>query len=286
MDQSHIGYTSWADPPTNNMNAIRLTEIDAAAGAKLGVAVQGSVQAWPGPATQARLPMFDGLNQQRQYIDVFNRGRDGFEFSATLSAPWIVLSTSRGRIDKDMRLWVTVDWARAPRGAASGEVRIAGAGNEVVIRVDTMNPEQVTRASLMGFAEGQGIVAIEPEHFTRKTDSGARKWIRVEGYGRTLSGMRAEGPVDSIAAVPRQDSPSLEYQMYLFTPGRLTTSLVLSAHVELRCRAWACALPFPSMTKHHRSWISSQRITAHRTAIGIGKNPSATTRERSRPRIR
>jgi len=121
-----------------------------------------------------------------------------------------------------------VDWARAPRGAASGEVRIAGAGNEVVIRVDTMNPEQVTRASLMGFAEGQGIVAIEPEHFTRKTDSGARKWIRVEGYGRTLSGMRAEGPVDSIAAVPRQDSPSLEYQMYLFTPGRLTTSLVLS----------------------------------------------------------
>ena len=30
MDQSHIGYTSWRDPPENNMNAIRLTQIEPA----------------------------------------------------------------------------------------------------------------------------------------------------------------------------------------------------------------------------------------------------------------
>src|SRR5678816_2319730 len=27
MDQSHIGYTSWQDPPANTMNAIRLTTV-------------------------------------------------------------------------------------------------------------------------------------------------------------------------------------------------------------------------------------------------------------------
>jgi hypothetical protein len=94
--------------------------------------------------------------------------------------------------------------------------------------LDVVNPEQVTRASLQGFAEGQGIVSIEPEHFTKKTDSGIRRWIRVEDYGRTLSGMRAEAPVDAVAATPGKDSPTLDYRMYLHTAGRVTTNLVLS----------------------------------------------------------
>ena len=228
MDQSHIGYTSWADPPANNMNAIRLTQIEVPAEAKLGVAVQGSALAWPGAEAQAKLPKFDSLNQQRQYIDVFNRGRAAFDFSATPGAPWIVINESRGRVEKDKRLWVTVDWQRAPKGAVSGDIRIVAAGNEVVVRVEAVNPEGVTRSSLQGFAEGQGIVSIEPEHFTKRTDSGTRRWIRVQDYGRTLSGMRAEAPVDSIAATPGKDSPALEYRMYLHTPGRVTANLILS----------------------------------------------------------
>src|SRR6185503_3245127 len=42
MDQSHIGYTTWRDPPENTINAIRLTEIELVTVAKLGVAVQGA----------------------------------------------------------------------------------------------------------------------------------------------------------------------------------------------------------------------------------------------------
>ena len=52
------------------------------AGAKLGVAVQGSRAAWPGTVGRSPLPRFDALNQQRQYIDVFNRGRPAFDFAA------------------------------------------------------------------------------------------------------------------------------------------------------------------------------------------------------------
>jgi hypothetical protein len=228
MDQSHIGYTSWRDPPENNMNAIRLTEIEVPTAARLGVAVQGATPAWPGAADAPVLPRFDALHRQRQYIEVFNRGRAAFPFAATVSAPWIVLSAASGSIEKQTRLWVTIDWERAPRGAAEGAVRIAGAGEEVVVRVDAFNPAEVTPESLRGFAEGQGFVSMEPEHFTAKHDSGARQWIRVEDYGRTLSGMRAEAPVDAPPATPGKDSPSLEYRMYLFTPGRITANLILS----------------------------------------------------------
>jgi hypothetical protein len=230
MDQSHIGYTSWADPPQNTMNAIRLTQIDVPAEPRLGVAVQGSTGAWPGggESNLARLPKFDALNRQRQYIDVFNRGRASFAFSATASVPWIVLSELRGTVEKDKRLWVTIDWNRVPSGAVSGEVRIAGAGTEATVRVDAFTAGDVTRESLRGFAEGQGIVSIEPEHYTKKNDTGALRWIRVEDYGRTLSGMRAEAPVDEPAATPGKNSPSLEYRMYLYTPGPVMANLILS----------------------------------------------------------
>jgi hypothetical protein len=228
MDQSHIGYTIWRDPPENNMNAIRLTEIDVPAGARLGVAVQGSTLAWPGSPEGPALPRFDALHRQRQYIEVFNRGRAAFSFAATASSPWIVLSAASGTVDKETRLWVTIDWERAPRGVASGMVRIAGAADDVAVRIDAFNPTEVTRESLRGFAEGQGVVSIEPEHFTAKNDAGANRWIRVEDYGRTLSGMRADAPVDAPAAVPGRNSPNLEYRMYLFTPGRVTANLILS----------------------------------------------------------
>jgi hypothetical protein len=228
MDQSHIGYTSWADPPENNMNAIRLTQVEPAAEAKLGVAVEGSRDAWPGAPGEPRLPKFDALNQQRQFIDVFNRGRVAFDFTATPSAPWIMLTESRGRVEKDRRLWVTIDWDRAPKGAVAGDVRITGAGAEAIVKVEAFTPGDVSRASLQGFAEAQGLVSIEAEHYSKRNDSGAKRWIRVEDFGHTLSGMRADAPASTASAAPGTDSPSLEYRMYLNTPGPLTVNLTIA----------------------------------------------------------
>jgi len=85
----------------------------------------------------------------------------------------------------------------------------------------------VTLATLRGFAETQGFVAIEPEHASRIVDAADARWMRVEDYGRTLSGMRATAPVDAAAIEPGATSPRLEYQLYLVTPGTLTTSVTL-----------------------------------------------------------
>ena len=228
MDQPHIGYTSWQDPPANTMNAIKLTSITVPAAAGLGVAVDGSALAWPGAAGTAALPQFDALNQQKHYIDVFNKGQTPFDFTATSNVPWIVLSESKGTVTKDNRLWVNIDWSKAPRGSATGTVRIAGASSEVSVKIDALNPVEVTRASLQGFAESAGVISIEPEHFTKKTDAGTNRWVRVEDYGRTLSGMRANSLVDAPTVTPGKDSPSLEYKMYVFSPGAVTTNLILA----------------------------------------------------------
>jgi hypothetical protein len=232
QDQPHIGYTTWRDPPENNMNAIRLVEIEVPAAASLGVAVDGSALAWPGAEGSPALPRLDALSRQRHYIDVFNRGLTPFTYSATADVPWIVVSETRGEVQQDRRLWVSVDWARAPRGTASGTIVVSGAGQAVVVQVEAFTPADVTRESLRGFAEGQGLISIEPEHFTRRVDAGASRWVRIEDYGRTLSGMRADAPVDTPSAVPGKSSPVLEYRMHLFTAGEITTTLILSPTLD------------------------------------------------------
>jgi len=236
MDQSHIGYTTWRDPPENSLDAIKLTQIIQIGGpdtagpdtAAMGVAVDGSEAAWPGAKGEPELPEFDALNQQRHYIDVFNRGKAAFTFTAMADKPWIALSETQGAVEKDKRLWVNVNWREAPQGRTSGAVRISGAGADIAVKVSAFKPSEVTRASLEGFAEGEGYVSIEAEHYTGKTHSGPRRWIRIEDYGRTLSGMRATEPADSAAATLGKDSPCLEYRMYLFSSAPLDVEAIVA----------------------------------------------------------
>jgi len=168
------------------------------------------------------------FNQPRHFIDVFNQGKTPFEFTAAASNPWIVLSETKGTVVKDQRLWINVDWSKAPKGAASGMVILAGTSNNVAVKVNAFNPTVMTRESLQGFVETEGFVSIEAEHYTRKTSAGPNRWIKIDDYGRTLSGMRAEAPVDAPGAMPGKDSPCLEYQMYLFSTGKVDVAAILA----------------------------------------------------------
>lgn len=211
MDQTHIGYTGWQEPRTNNMPAVTTIEVPEAAA--LGV--------------QPAALQFDAFNRPRRHIDIFNRGRAPFAFTAAASAPWIVLSRSRGTVAKDDRLWVTLDWSKAPKGAAEGTVRIQGAGQEMTVKIASTNPTEVTRDSLRGFVEADGYVSIEAQHFTNKTDAGAARWERIDDYGRTLSAMTIL-PVTAASATPGEGTSSLEYRMYLFDPGTITVHTLIA----------------------------------------------------------
>ncbi|MGP8201690.1 MAG: glycosyl hydrolase 115 family protein [Limisphaerales bacterium] len=223
MDQPFLGYTNWRDPAQNSLRAVNLTEIALPDAPAIGVALDGSDAAWPGTTNEAVLPQFDVFNQQRHYIDVFNKGKTPFKFTASASQPWIVLSETHGTVANDKRLWVSVDWSVAPRQKAGGTVEITGAGTNLTVKVEALNPTEMTRDSLRGFVEGEGVVSIEAEHFTKETDLGANHWIKIEDYGRTLSGMRA-----TLGKLFRSgiDSPCLEYQMYLFDTGRAEVTAI------------------------------------------------------------
>jgi len=226
MDQTHIGYTNWQEPPRNIMP--RVTEVELPAAAAMGVAVEGSASAWPGATEGPVLPKFDSFNRPRRYIDVFNKGKAPYGFSATASEPWIVLSDAKGTIDKEERLWVSVDWAKAPAGSAGGSIRIAGAGSDpVTVKVESFHPRGIERTTLDGFVEADGYVSIEAEHYSKKNDAGAARWAKIPDLGRTLSAMTVL-PVTAKSVTPPEGSPSLEYKMYLFDAGDVQVNAILS----------------------------------------------------------
>jgi hypothetical protein len=226
MDQTHIGYTYWQEPPNNTMPAVM--EVAVSAMASMGVAIEGSGATWPGGAEAAALPAFDGFNRPRHFIDVFNRGSAPFEFGATASAPWIVLSATHGVIEKEKRLWVSVDWDKVPAGSSKGSVTIAGTGAApVAVGVEAFKPRQPTPASLKGFVETTGYVSIEAEHYTGNAGAGAATWQRIPDYGRTLSAMSVF-PVTAASVMPPTGSPHLEYRMYLFDSRPFEVEAILS----------------------------------------------------------
>ena len=226
MDQTHIGYTYWQEPPHNTMPAVQ--EIELPDAAEMGVAVEGSASAWPGAHEDPVLPEFDAFNQLRRYIDVFNKGKDPFEFIATASAPWITLSTVRGTVGKEQRIWVSIDWSKAPDGSSGGSVKVVSSGgNEVIVKLSVSNPRSITRATLKGFVEGNGYVSMEAEHYSRRVDAPTARWERIDDYGRTLSAMSVF-PVIGDSVVPRRNAPCLEYRMYLFDTGKAEVDAILS----------------------------------------------------------
>jgi hypothetical protein len=229
MDQTHLGYTSWMPPKVNSLAAIKLTEIEVPDSAMLGVMVEGAEASWPGSTEKALLPEFDIFGRQQHYIEVFNRGKVAFEYSISSNVPWLTFSENRGTIqNKDKRIMVTLVASQLPKGKAEGIIKIAGAVKEVSIAVKAFNPAELTRENLNGFVEGGGYVSIEAEHFSKNISQGDRKWLKVEDYGLTLSGMRATAPANAPAATIGKDAPCLEYPVYLFTKDSAQITLITS----------------------------------------------------------
>jgi hypothetical protein len=229
MDQVHIGYTIWQDPKQNIMP--KVTRIDLPKAASMGVAVEGSAEAWPGAPGDPQLPVFDSFNNPHRYIDVFNRGQEPFECTVKAVEPWIVLSSKKGMIAKEERLWVRIDWPQVPRGTQTGSIHITQDGGTTVhVGISLIQPDvkRYETGANRFFVDSGGYVSIEPEHFTNNVPAKKARWesiegFRVKGAGLGFSPMSILPPTAS-SATPLKDSPCLEYKMFLFTAGKVAVN--------------------------------------------------------------
>ncbi|MEP6833369.1 MAG: glycosyl hydrolase 115 family protein [Gemmatimonas sp.] len=245
MDQTHIGYTYWQEPPRNVMPrvdviqlptsadmGVAVVEVDRAPAAPIGrggpppVLVPGAGRG--GPA----LPPFDVYSQQTYHVDVYNKGQAPFTYSASANTPWLKLSPATGTVTKETRVAVSVDWTQLPSGTQTVPITFAGPNNvKTAIQAVVNNPASPRRDEVDGFMQSNGYVSMEAEHYARAVGGTVAKdsvrWQRIPDLGRTLSGMTAT-PVTMPSVVPNATSPHLEYKVFLRDSGTVKVHTYLS----------------------------------------------------------
>ncbi len=226
MDQTHIGYAFWNEPPVNAMPPV--SQVQPVSGPRMAVAAEGSPSVGSGASPVLILPPFDVFNQQTQFVDVFNQGAESFDFTASADKPWIQLNRTRGTVVDETRLFVSIDWNRVPEGDNEGVVEITQTGGAAIhVRVHAQRPSVPAKGSVRGFVESNHVVSIEAEHSTGQTVAGGVRWGRIPGFGETLSGMTVF-PVTAPSEAPPEPAPALEYRMFLFERGKFNVEAVLA----------------------------------------------------------
>lgn len=228
MDQVHIGYTIWQQPNESKMPEVKQLTLPATPG--LGVAIEGTATAWP-QAGEAVLPTINHYQRQRRYLDVFNRGQGTLDYTVATGAPWLQI-TKPEKAAREQRLWVTVDWGKAPTGTQRVPITITGPnGSRVVVQAVVENAASGQPAQVAGFVENDGYVSIEAEHYSRAVGAGPVQWQRVPNLGRTLSAMMPT-PVTAASQTPGGNAPRLEYQVQLTSSGPVTVRAYLAPTLD------------------------------------------------------
>jgi hypothetical protein len=191
MDQTHLGYFFWNEPPLNIMPAV--SEVQPRAGAFMGLGIEGTEQpadAW-GLPKPVRLPMLDPFSGQKSYFEVFNRGDRPLRYSVQAEQPWLQLSAATGKLGDPVllqqRIEVSADWAKVPAGESTGMVIVEPEGGPAVrLAVPVRKPVGPLPE---GFVESRGVVAIEAASHARQVAPAGRRWMRLPGHSRTGDGM-------------------------------------------------------------------------------------------------
>ncbi len=183
---------------------------------RLGIAPEGR--------TENRSLDFSTYLQDTHYIDLFNYGSKAFDYTISSDVGWVEVSEPAGTVYDEQRVFVTIDWGSLPAGDQTARLTVRGAGCVETVTLQINNPA-MARETISGYAEADGYVAIEAEHFTENHRVGDAGFTVTDGLGRSGASVTA-GPMGSAryAENPAQ-APYMAYSVYFQTAGSFPTTV-------------------------------------------------------------
>jgi len=237
----YLGLTTWNHQSTlwnfatTGTTWTRIYETAPAAGSEMIVATQPYMGSTTNFTTATRravdMPPFqDVYVGETNYIEVGNARAGAFTFNAAANDPWIVLSQTTGSVTDLVKVDVSIDWSKIPAGTtrASGTVTITsnaanGTLTPVTVNVTAIVADQDLLKILPDktfIEDDYGYVSMLSKNYAKSVAApDGAKWTEIPNYGRSLSAMKVIPNVFDQPRVPGVNSPYLEYNVYISTPG-------------------------------------------------------------------
>lgn len=230
MSQTHIGYDNWQQPDQNNIP--KTQKIELSERAEIGVAVENSEKSFPESQEKLALPEFDPFNKQIFNFEIFNRGKNKFNYRIKTKDDWIKVSKSEGTINIEENFSVNIDWEKAPKGKHESQITIIALEKEIPVIIKINN---AAKDNVRGFIESNGYISIEAENFSRQYFDKKFRWKIIPNLGKTLSGITPM-PVFTAPQSISENSPRLEYDLHLFSEGKIKVYAYFSPTLNFTSR--------------------------------------------------
>lgn len=174
-----------------------------------------------------KLPVFSKYLKKKYFVDLYLTTDTAISYQLSTSAPWIRVSKSNGVLSAknataDERLWIDVDWTKAPAQLASGFIKVSGGNAEYRIAVTADNTEIKGLAGFKGFIESNGHIAMNASSFNKVNNTAVKRWSVLEATAVGRQWVEAF-PLSAKAETTQiLKNPSLEYNFYNFNSADAT----------------------------------------------------------------
>ena len=230
MAQTHIGYKIWQEPKENAIPETKTITLEK--NSDFGIAVEGSEKWWTNASDDAILPTFSSYENNTYYFDIFNRSTQPFNFNITSKSNWIVFSKTKGTVDKQQRITVTINWQKAPKGTQKTSFIVTANSKTIPVFVQT---NQVDLKDAKGFVETNGYIAIDAANFSNKTEPENFTWQVVENLGKTGASILSL-PIEKGRIALTEQSPKLSYNVHFQNKGKVKVHLYFSPTINYATR--------------------------------------------------
>ena len=225
MDQVHIGYESWNNPPNDKMPAVSYIQVDE--NPSLGYVVEhGAESRWSkGGLFGNGFSSFDPINDQHYYLEVFNRGGGELRYELSATEDWILLSKTSGEVKNEERIVVSINWDKVPADVEKGQIALKQNGSDRTYTIEV--PVRKSLPETRGFVENNGVVSCPATAYSSKLDAKEIQWVKVPNLGRTGSSMTIE-PANAPQQSIGKNTPLLAYEFTLLDGGDLKLETYVS----------------------------------------------------------
>lgn len=155
---------------------------------EMGIAVENQQDISADPVLE-----FSGYTRDVRFIDIFNSGTRSFDWEITSSEDWIIFNKTEGTVYDDDRIHAGIDWDKVPQGISSAKIiitRYIGENSVQSKTIDVKVNNDIKTLPEKTYAEANGYVSIEAEHFTNSVASGDYKWQEQDDFGRSGTSMK------------------------------------------------------------------------------------------------